>query len=201
MADEATSGLTPELFQLALRLERIFMPQARKQRIQAGFDDEHVQTPIRFVHYTSAEAALKIIRSKRMWMRNTTCMTDYREVQHGLKIIETFLSDRPKTDSFIAALDVCSPGVAGEAIQLFKNRATDIYLSTYVTSISEHDDKEDFHGRLSMWRAFGGNTARVAIVFRVPRFSGGALAMNLIFSPVAYLTEDEAHNVMHEVIR
>src|SRR5712664_1310320 len=89
MADEATSGLTPELFQLALRLERIFMPQARKQRIQAGFDDEHVQTPIRFVHYTSAEAALKIIRSKRMWMRNTTCMTDYREVQHGLKIIET----------------------------------------------------------------------------------------------------------------
>lgn len=200
MTDQVNiSGLTPEQLQLILRLESIFMPYARRQRIQAGFDDEHTQPPIRFVHYTSADAALKIIKSKRMWMRNTTCMTDYREVQHGLQIMQKFLSDKTKTDSLMAALDACSSGIAGEAIELFKNRANDIYLNTYVTSISEHDDKEDFNGRLSMWRAFGINTARVAIVFRVPRFSGGALALSLMFSPVAYLTEQEAHNVMHEV--
>jgi hypothetical protein len=192
-------GLTPEQFQLILQLERIFMPYARRQRIQAGFDDEHAQQPTRFVHYTSADAALKIIRSKRMWMRNTTSMVDYGEVQHGLQIIQTFLSDRAKTDLFATALDSCAPGVAAESIDLFKNRANDIYLHTYVTSISEHDDKEDLQGRLSMWRAFGANTARVAIVFRVPRYSGATLAMRLMFSPVAYLTQQEAHNVMHEV--
>jgi hypothetical protein len=116
-------------------------------------------------------------------MRNTTCMADYRKVQHGLKIIQNFLSDTTETNAFVAALDACSPGVAAEAIESFKRQWENIYLGTYVTSISEHHDKEDFHGRLSMWRAFGGNTARVAIVFRVPRFSGAALAMNRPESP------------------
>jgi hypothetical protein len=51
-----------------------------------------------------------------------------------------------------------------------------------------------------MWRAFGMSTARVAIVFKVSRFSAGALALRLLFSPVAYLTEDEAHGVIAEVI-
>jgi hypothetical protein len=64
-----------------LRLEAIFMPYGRRQRDGAyeklkksGATDER----LRFVHYTSAEAALSIIRSKRIWMRNTTCMSDYR---------------------------------------------------------------------------------------------------------------------------
>jgi len=203
MGNEPISpGLSPELLQLALRLEGIFMPQARRQRIEAGFGDEQIRTPIRFAHYTSADAALKIIRSKRMWMRNTTCMSDYHEVSRGLKILQSFFSDKAKTDSFIAALDACSPGVASEAIGNFNRQWNNVSLGTYVTSISEHVDKEDLHGRLSMWRAFGGNTgsARVAIVFRVPRFSAGTIALNLIFSPVAYLTEEEAHKVMHEVI-
>jgi hypothetical protein len=193
-------GVTPAQFQLALRLESIFMPQARRQRIQAGFDDERLQEPTRFVHYTSAEAALSIIKSKRLWMRNTTCMADYHEVQHGLAFIKSFFSDSANTGAFVAALDGCFPGAAKEAIETFTRSESTIYLSTYITSISEHDDTEDSHGRLSMWRAFGRNAARVAIVFRVPRFTGGTLALNLLFSPVAYLTEKESHDVMREVI-
>jgi hypothetical protein len=177
------------------------MPQARRQRFQARFGDDPNEEPIRFVHYTSAEAALNIIKTKRMWMRNTTCMADYREVQHGLQIIQKFLSEKAKADSFVAALDSCCPEVARQAIEAFQQQGSNIYLSTYITSISEHDDREDHHGRLSMWRAFGGNTARVAIVYRVPRFSGGALALKILFSPVAYLTEVEAHNVFTEVIQ
>src|SRR5258708_31961153 len=108
MANEATNpGLIPEQFQLAIQLEKIFMPQARRQRIQAGFDDEQIRTPIRFVHYTSAEAALKIIKSKRLWMRNTTCMVDYREVQHGLQIIQNFLSISIKANTFAPSLNAC----------------------------------------------------------------------------------------------
>ncbi|MGC2758175.1 DUF2971 domain-containing protein, partial [Candidatus Binatus sp.] len=64
----------------------------------------------------------------------------------------------------------------------------------------EHDDKEDSHGRLSMWRAFGGNTARVAIVLRLPWFSAGSEALNLLVSPVAYLTEEDVHAVLAKVI-
>jgi hypothetical protein len=77
----------------------------------------------------------------------------------------------------------------------------DIQFNTYITSISEHDAKEDLHGRLSMWRAFGGNTARVALVFDLPWYSEAAQALNLFFSPVAYLAEREAHDAIHETIK
>jgi hypothetical protein len=102
---------------------------------------------------------------------------------------------------FIRALDACVPGVAERAITAFNQWWNESQSNTYITSISEHDEKEDVHGRLSMWRAFGGNTARVAFVFDLPWYSAGAQALNLFFSPVAYFAEPEAHRVMKEVIK
>ena len=77
---------------------------------------------------------------------------------------------------------------------------SNIRFNTYITSISEHDDMEDSHGRLSMWRAFGGMTARVALVLKIPWSSGATEALNLVFSPVAYLREQEAQSAMADVI-
>ena len=189
---------TPEQMQFFMRLESIFMPYARRQR-DSLYEMSGNET--RFVHYTSAEAALSIIKSKRMWMRNATSMSDYREVQHGFEILHKFFSDEPKRKAFIEALDACLPGAAPEAINLFNQWWNDIRFSSYLASISAHDKEEDLHGRLSMWRAFGNNApARVAIVFKVPWLSGAALALNVMFSPVAYLPEQEAHDVIYEVI-
>jgi hypothetical protein len=198
LADQApTAILTPEQIELQLRLEGIFMPYARKQRDKIY---ENQDKPTRFVHYTSAEAALSIIRSKRVWMRNTTCMSDYREVQHGYGILYRFFTDTSKREAFIKALDACYPGVAQEALNLFDQWwQHEIQFNTYIFSISEHDNKEDQHGRLSMWRAFGGSSPKVAVVIDIPKFSGGVLALNLMFSPVAYLTEDEVHTQLHSV--
>ena len=134
-------------------------------------------------------------------MRNTTCMSDYREVQHGFELLNKFFSDESKKNAFTAALDVCSPNSAKEAIDLFNQWWNDTQFNTYVTSISEHDDKEDLHGRLSMWRAFGGNTARVAIVFSVPWVTTGALALNLSLNPVAYLNEEEVNEEIKSVVK
>ena len=192
-------SLTPEQVQLALELERIFTPHAQRQRDEA-YAKQGNSGELRFAHYTSAEAALSIIKSKRMWMRNSTCMADYREVQHGFDILNKFFSDNTKTDAFVAALDDCVPGVAVESINLFNHWWKDIRFNTFITSISEHDESENMHGRLSMWRAFGMSSVRVAIVFRVSRFSPGAIALRLIFSPVAYLTEDEVHAGLAEVM-
>lgn len=192
-------GLTFDQYKLVMRLEEIFMPEARRQRIKANFGDETTLEPIRFIHYTSAAAALEIIKSKRIWMRNTTCMIDYKEVQHGLELMQKFFSESTRRDAFVSALDKCHSGAVSEAIALFDKRTADILLNTYVTSISEHDDEEDSQGRLSMWRAFGGVAARVGIVFRIPKFATGSIALNLHFSPVAYLTEPQVHKVMQEV--
>jgi hypothetical protein len=197
--------LTPEQFQLAMKLESIFMPHARRQRDAAFNRSVKAERPLetaalRFVHYTSAEAALNIIRTRRVWMRNATCMADYREVQHGFDIFNRFFSDKTKRSEFVGALDASVEGTGLEAINAFNQRWNDIRLNTYITSVSEHDNEEDLHGRLSMWRAFGGNTARVALVLSIPWFSGASIALRVLFSPVAYLTENETRAVLDEVV-
>jgi len=185
-------------FNLAVRLESIFMPHLRRLR-DAAYGKSAVAGQARFAHYTSAEAALKIIRSKRVWMRNVTCMTDYREVQHGNTILRKFFN-RENILAFSTALDSSVPGAAREGFALFDQWWNDIQFSSYIFSVSEHDNTEDSHGRLSMWRAFGGAAARVAMVIRIPWFSQPALALNLTFSPVAYLNEEQVHKELEKVI-
>jgi hypothetical protein len=157
----------------------------------------------RFVHYTSAEAALKIISQKRLWMRNAICMADYREVQYGFAILQRFFSDKDKAKSLTDAVNVFAPGAADEAIKLFNQwwGSGTIQFGTFVCSTSEHDSDEDLHGRLSMWRALRSSTARVGLVFNVPARSKGAEAMKLIFSPVAYFKNNEEDQLVPEVIK
>ena len=68
------------------RLRGILMPYATK-KLQELYKN---RSYARFVHYTSAEAALQIIKTKRIWMRNTTCMSDYSEVENGYRILLNF---------------------------------------------------------------------------------------------------------------
>ena len=180
------------------QFEAIFHPLAKTQR-----DALHARNPpARFVHYTSAESALKIITSKRLWMRNTTCMADYQEVQHGYGILVRYFADAQKRSAFVQSLEQCAPGVANEAMNLFDQWRFDFATNTYIASLSEHDDQEDDHGRLSMWRAFGdAKVARVAIVIRVPFYSAAQDDLKVMFSPVAYLNESEAHQVLNAVVR
>ena len=162
--------------------------------------DTTTQTSARFVHYTTAEAAAKIITTKRLWMRNTTCMTDYREVRHGFDILSKFFLNKDKRSKFDEAFDACAPGIAQEAINSFNHWWQNLQLGTFITSISEHDERENVNGRLSMWRGFGGNAARVAMVLRVPSQTDAGNALSLMFSPVTYFTEPEAHELLWEVI-
>jgi hypothetical protein len=183
------------------RLESIFMPEGRRLR-EAFYLSE--PNP-RFVHYTRAEAALEIIRKKRLWLRNTTAMVDYREIQHGFALLQSWFAVAANLNKFTAVFDLIHPGVALDAINSFNRfwTHTDIGVQTqtYISSISEHDVTEDEHGRLSMWRAFGAEAAaRVALVFRVPVFSGAADFLQCIFSPVAYLNEARAHAIISEVL-
>jgi hypothetical protein len=136
MADEIRLPIiTPEQFDLSTRLARIFMLYATRQR-EALFGDKPQNPPRRMIHYTTAEPALSIIRSKRFWMRNTNCMVDYREVQHGFDIFNRFFSDQAKHNAFTEALDACAKGLAQEAIQVFPGSWNDIRFDTYISSVS-----------------------------------------------------------------
>jgi len=51
-----------------------------------------------------------------------------------------------------------------------------------------------------MWRAFGGTLPKVALVIRIPRYSGAADQLNLMFSPIAYLNQEEVYATINTII-
>jgi hypothetical protein len=175
---------TPKQSVLFERLSDIFTPYAelRRKRI--------IATNRRFVHYTSAEAAMQIIRSKRLWLRSAACMRDFPEVQHGFDILNRFFSDSARYTALFDALSAVAPGLGDEGLLAFNRTWAEVQRHTYIACLSEHDDIEDWNGRLSMWRACGG-AARVGLVMRLPLESGVAAPLKIIFSPVAYFTNDD----------
>ena len=178
---QQTVRLTPDQLQTVQSLTAILMPFASEKMSKAR------QIGARFVHYTSAAGGLGIINSKQIWMRNVTTMSDYSEVQHGYRMI----NEHPNTQVLLNTLNRVVRGSGDEAVALFQRWWQNIQLGTFSTSISEHRDTEDQHGRLSMWRAFGGGAARVALVLKIPLEPGIAQGVGLSMSPVSYYSTDQ----------
>jgi hypothetical protein len=186
--------LTVEQLATIEMLNSTLFPYAARKR------KEMIDSSGRFVHYTSAENALNILKTKCVWMRNTTCMTDYREVHHGFDALRRYFANEPMRQAFNSALNECHAGIADETIASFDQAWQSTQLQTYITSISEHDDREDVHGRLSMWRAFGNSTARVAIVLRLDLGLGKNVSLGAELSPVGYFTDEELAHEFNTVI-
>jgi hypothetical protein len=186
---------TSEQLKMLEKLREIFMPYAVSTRAAM------VKRKGRFVHYTSAASGLNIIRTKQLWMRNTNCMSDYREVQHGFETLNKFFADPSKLQTFLEPLDACVEGVGRQAIELFNQWWRDIRLNTFISSLSEHLEAEDQHGRLSMWRALAHANARVALVFKLPlNDEAAATSLSLLLSPVAYYTAAEVEAELQSII-
>lgn len=142
-----------------------------------------------FVHYSSAEAAFHIIKSKRMRLRNAAVMNDFMEIEHGLNCLARSWKGT-SGDRLKATIDDMFPGTADEVAKLFDSWAPHFRENTYITCLSEHDPKkEDGLGRLSMWRAYGG-AAGVAVVLNPKVFLSVSEALPAFTSPVAYLSEE-----------
>jgi hypothetical protein len=142
------AAATPEQ-QLALRFEAIFMPEVRRQR-NAFFATN--PNP-RFVHYTRAEAALEIIKKKRLWLRNATAMVDFREVEHGFGLLAKWFRTGDNRTRFIAAFDEIHAGAAVEAITKFdamwQRPDFGVRSHTYIASVSEHHPSESLSANIT----------------------------------------------------
>lgn len=178
-----------------IRLQKIFRPYAKERR------DDIVARKGRFVHYTSAENAMKIIQSKKLWMRNAKCMNDYMEVVHGHNLLAQFFLDEDRKKTFFEALEPCGNEIAQKAVELFNQWWDRIEYNTFISSISEHEPNEDKHGQLSMWRAYGQLSAKAAIVLNVPfEPYDSTKGLKLMFSPVAYFSYSEVERELNRVI-
>jgi hypothetical protein len=206
MNTEALPAPTQEEIAQAIKLEGIFSPQTRERRDAKfrrdnpdGTDPAHAR--INFAHYTSADGAIEILKSKRLWMRNTTCMIDFREVEHGYGFLLEYFRDSAKHQQFLAAMNAVSQNAGNDAIGFFDRLWGHIRTDTYITCLSEHDAKsENEIGRLSMWRGFGSDQPRVALVFSVPWFANLAANVGIIVSPCAYLKPSDAPQILDQVV-
>ena len=106
----------------------------------------------RFVYYTTADTAMKILDSGQIWLRNTAVMNDFSEVQYGFQCLNDAYKKGPG-NNFNTALNTCFQGLADEVRELINGWLPIIFEDTYLTCLCEHLSDEDQHGRLSMWRA------------------------------------------------
>jgi hypothetical protein len=175
-----------------IRHMRIFHPWAL-DHIQ---DFEKSGRP--FVYYTQCNTALQIIKHGEFWMRDVRYMNDFREVRHGLDCLRAaYKSD--EGDGFRSVLDSLHCGIAQKAMDAISQDAASLCESTFAICVSEHGDElakegdageEDQHGRLSMWRGYGGSTGVALLLNPAPFFYSGSSKLSAYASPVAYIRED-----------
>lgn len=151
----------------------------------------------RFAYYTTAATANLIIENQELWLRNTTVMNDFTEVEHGLRcLIDAYRSTAGQ--QLQAEMDRCFPGISSEWGALFDSWIPIIRRNTYILSVSEHCKNEDLYGRLSMWRAYGGS-AGVAFIFNGGPMLRPSDALKAYSSPVAYLAPDGVAEEMRKI--
>jgi hypothetical protein len=106
------------------RLWQIFHPYADAYQSNAR------KLETRFVHYTRAEAAMGILKSKQVWMRKSMCMNDFTEVQHGLNCLYDTYGKRESGKRFQSVLDRLFPGLRPEIEKLFDDWTWSIRTDT-----------------------------------------------------------------------
>lgn len=176
-------NVTKEQFELATVFHR-FSFEKVAAALNAG---------TRFVHYTNAETAMKMFKNKEVWLRKSTQMNDFMEIQHGLNCLSN--AYHKHRDDIEKIFDSMFPGICKRIEGHFDGWVPTYQLGTYLACVSEHDDapekNEDRMGRLSLWRAYGGFSGVAVVmngrVFHTPIASD---ALKAYVSPVAYLTVD-----------
>lgn len=168
----------------ASRLRRhIFFPYAEDQAKRVE------ELGGRFAYYTTAATAFLILQNKEIWLRSTLTMNDFMEVEHGLRS----LMDAYKSPCGVAldqALDSVFPGLSQDVKRQFDAWIPGFRRDTFIACFSVHRREEDEHGRLSMWRAYGGASG-VALVFNGAAFFQETDALAAYSSPVAYMGSEQ----------
>ncbi|WP_456389310.1 DUF2971 domain-containing protein [Profundibacter sp.] len=169
-------------------LNEICFPYLGNEITLAKKDDN-----FRFAHYTSADTAIKIIQNEAIWMRNARVMNDYSEIIYGQKLLEHAWSKTKFGKELKKTLNDIDGRIVSAVEKAFDNSLHDRLHETYITSLIYHDASckkpESKYGRLSMWRAYGGET-NVAFIFHPQQFFTEAEGTNLYISPVFYADKE-----------
>ncbi|MDZ7892444.1 MAG: DUF2971 domain-containing protein [Rhodoferax sp.] len=181
--------IAPELLPI---YKKVFFPYANEavERMQAQGG--------RFAYYTTAATAMLILKSRAMWMRGTMVMNDSSEIEHGLSCVLSALKSDVGSQ-LEKVLDKQYPGLTKEVVDSFVAWAPGFSSDTFILCLSEHFSPDDAYGRLSMWRAYGGE-AGVALVINGNVMFRESDALAAYSMPVAYLDERGLRKKLTELV-
>lgn len=138
---------------------------------------------LKLAHYTTADVASKILLNQNVWMRNASSMNDYLEVAFGSDCLKQAL--KIYGERFAASLNVAASGLCEEVLDWLWRADFNSHQHTHLTSLSEHRSNDEL-GMLSMWRAYGGPIAGVALVFNTDFLDIDSNELAAWSSPVLY---------------
>lgn len=165
------------------KLYDLFFPHAMGRIAQAKDKKDFL-----FSYYTSASTGMSLLSRNEAWLRNAAFMNDFSEVHHGQECIRYCWNETTSGKRLKSLLTLIDPNAVEQFEQAFDADQFRRTKGSYILCISEHGSSaqdEDKYGRLSMWRAYGGNT-NVAFVFRPDIFLGDSNAIEIYTSPVLY---------------
>lgn len=147
------------------------------------------------IHYTNAEAAFLIVRDEKIWLRQPYFMNDYSELEHGWSLL---ISSLPR---FQECFESVFKGTQLSVQESFTEEIQRVYRNVYIGCFSEYDTSKEEHGRLSMWRAYGGKSG-IGLAFKYDDIfdENDNLIDDLYFLPVNYLTEKEFHQHVEKIL-
>ncbi len=135
-------------------------------------------------HYTTADAAMKILDSKSLWFRNAKFMNDFSEIRYGLDLLKEVMK-KPIGAKLRSAIDSIYPNTTELVLETTGLLEDDWKFNTFIACPSLHKVKERKRGRLSMWRAYG----NIAIIMKAPTLMGLMLESGIRISPMRYFAE------------
>ncbi|MFS8051548.1 DUF2971 domain-containing protein [Rhizobium sp. BR 317] len=175
-----TSNFLPGYDETELKILRLFHPYAFEKIVNTFV------SAARFSHYTSADTAMRIIQGEEVWMRKSTAMNDFMEIEHGFECLN--FAYKEKKSRLEAIFESVFPGFCAKIEERFNAWLPAFRNGTFIACISEHDASEDKIGRLSMWRAYGGS-AGVAMILKGAPLINPTDALRAYSSPVSYLNK------------
>lgn len=151
----------------------------------------------RLAYYTTADTAIKLLQNGHFWMRCATVMNDHSEVNFGIdQMLKAWKSTRGK--NFWAALAKIAPNLDEAVKEKFLAKESELASTTYLACLSLHKESSNYenkYGRLSMWRAYGGNSG-VALILNNTIFETADASLGAVSQPVTYGTSIElAHRL------
>ena len=177
-----------EFDEATIKFNQIFQPGLIEESLAV------VNEKKRFVYYTSADTAMKVIRNQELWFRNATVMNDYSEISYGLGLIRAVFSGQ-EGERFRTAVEDIFSGTIEKAEELLTGWERDWEFETYIACVSVHNPEEDQQGRLSMWRAYGDT----ALVVNNSPMTAVTDLLAVFSIPVLYISEQGLSDYLSKI--